>query len=479
MAESVVKGTLKYSISTWINLIVGFLSVIITTRIINPEDYGMVSLFFSASSVFIYILSFGMDGALIRFYNEPPNNNTVNQLLYKILLLSFIISCTIGLFIFTFLSSWLSDKIFGVESRLIIVLLFIYTIVQIILRYLNISFRMGFKVKMYTIQNVLINCLSRGLIIVAAIISNNYIFLCSILTVGLFITLLVYLFLQKNEILPYGKDGVLNWNLDFRGYSSFFKFATFSAPTYIIVYLNTLLSQQIINVELGVHLLGVFASTTMFVTILSAVQSGFSTFWSAFVYKNYNIEKKRIVMMHDYVVLFSILMSCILVCFRDFVYLFIGTEYHSSKIFYTLILISPILNFISETTAKGITIMKKNHISLFINIIGVIVNIGLCLYLIPKYSIVGAAIANAASALSLYTMNTIVGQKYYRSINSITKSIVGIMFVIAILLLPLIISNHIFSSCIAVLCVLISFLVYKNEINLILTFIDIKKHLRS
>ena len=81
--ESLIKGVFKYSISTWANLVLGLLSVIITTRVLAPGDYGMITLFFSATASLMFIISFGMDGAYIRYYNEPPAGNTINQLLYK------------------------------------------------------------------------------------------------------------------------------------------------------------------------------------------------------------------------------------------------------------------------------------------------------------------------------------------------------------------------------------------------------------
>ena len=61
--ESILKGVLLYSISTWVNLVLGFLTVTITTRVLLPDVYGQVSIFNSITSVLMYILLLGMDGA--------------------------------------------------------------------------------------------------------------------------------------------------------------------------------------------------------------------------------------------------------------------------------------------------------------------------------------------------------------------------------------------------------------------------------
>ena len=95
--ESIIKGVAQYSISTWANLVIGFLSVVLTTRILAPDEYGMISIFLSATNFLMYVVTFGMDGAYIRFYNSPPTNNTRNQLLYKMFILSTILCCVLGL----------------------------------------------------------------------------------------------------------------------------------------------------------------------------------------------------------------------------------------------------------------------------------------------------------------------------------------------------------------------------------------------
>ena len=86
--ESIFAGVLKYSISSLANIFIGFFSVLITTRIIMPDVYGQIVLFTSSSTVLMYVLIFGLDGAYIRFFNEPPANNSSQQLLYKNLVIS-------------------------------------------------------------------------------------------------------------------------------------------------------------------------------------------------------------------------------------------------------------------------------------------------------------------------------------------------------------------------------------------------------
>lgn len=472
--DSIVSGILKYSISTWINLVVGFLSVIITTRIISPDVYGQVSIFFSVTSVIMYVFTLGLDGALIRFYNEPPNDEPSSNLVYKCIILSISASVCIGGALTYFWGDLVSDYIFGVARRVLTGMIFLYAICQVLLRYLNISYRMSFKTLQYTLQNVLINCLSRALLICIAFFTNDFTYIVITLTLGLFLVTIVYIAIQKDEITPKKNDNINEYLLNFEGYSNFFKFAIFSAPTYIVVYLNTYLNQQIIVSSLGAYSLGIFASTSMFSAILTGLQGGFGTYWSAYVYKKYKYEKEKISRMHSYVVLFSIVMASCLICFRDYIYMFIGAEFHESKSFFSLLLMGPLLSFISETTTKGIAIANKNQILVYTNVIAIIVNIIFCILFIHLIGLKGAAVSNAFSALLLYSLNTFYGQKYYKSINNSLKSVIGIMILSLILLSAAIFSEINYIITFVLILDIISVLIFISEVKYIIKLVKQK-----
>lgn len=434
--ESLFAGIIKYSISTWANLIIGFLSVIITTRILLPDVYGMISIFLSATNFLMYLVTFGMDGAYIRFYNEPPKENTKNQILYKIVVISTCICIVFGVLCAIVFYKDISMYIFGIESRLLMCMVSIYVFSQAMLRYLNINFRMGFKVRQYNIQNIMISCLSRVLIIIAALFMNEATFIISVVSIGTAVILLIYLFIQRKEMIPYSESGRISFSLSLKHYSDFFRFALFSAPTYFVTYFNSFAGQQIIRETLGAYKLGVFSSCGMFSSIFTALKGGFATYWSAYVYKNHASEKKRIADMHNYVLLFAILFSSVLVMMRDIVFIVIGKEYHESKQFFSLLLLMPVLSFVLETTDKGIALAKKNEIVLFTHLVSAASNILGCIVLIPFLGIMGAAYANALSAIILYAANTIFGQKYYRTINNPIKSLTATGLIILLMFIP-------------------------------------------
>lgn len=434
--ESILGGVLKYSVSTWLNMIIGFLSVIITTRLIQPDVYGSIYLFISASNVLMYVMSVGMDASLIRFYNDPPKDNSINQVIYKSIIVTTLLSVLLGIIGSCLFGDYVSTKVFSICSKLLVGYLFIYAYSLAIFRYLNIAYRMSFRVKQYTIQNIVLNSLSRLLMIFAALFTDGYIYIICLMSLGTFAFLLLYLFVQKDDITPIDLEGRNNFCISLKNYGVFFRYALLGLPISFVADLNTYLTQQIIHTNLTAYSLGIFASSGIFSHILYGIKGGFSTFWSAFVFKNYEKEHERIKMMHNYIVLFSIFLVSIVVMFRDIIYLFIGKEFHDSKHFFSLLLILPILYFVSESTDKGIYLAKKNEIALINFCVLVVTNIALCILFIPKYGLVGAAYSSAFSAIVLYGLNTYMGQKYYKSMTSVKKSVVGTLFVLLILWYP-------------------------------------------
>ena len=274
---------------------------------------------------------------------------------------------------------------------------------------------------------------------------------------------MIYLIVQRNEYLPKKNNGEYDYSIKLRGYGKYYIYALFCAPAYVSAYLNLYLGQQIVITKLGAHELGIFASVGIFSQILTSVKGGFSTFWSAYVYKYYQIQKDVIIKMHDYVVAISIVGVSILVLSRDIIYVFIGKGFHESKLFFSILLIMPVLATVQETTAIGIYLKKHNELSLINIICATAINVMASLFLINYYGLIGAAIGNALSGIYLYTANTVVGQYFYKSIKNIYRSIFGMVLLIIILMMPVYFESYKNAVIVILLVNLAGFYLYREE----------------
>ncbi|WP_019551926.1 lipopolysaccharide biosynthesis protein [Propionispira raffinosivorans] len=423
-ASAFIKSVAKFSVSSWINFVVGIASVMITTRMFSPDIYGVLNLFNSASNVFLGISCLGLDGAFIRFYNDPPLGWDVRQLLGKCLIIAivFFMGLTVfGLFLFYV---DISNSLFHRVSFYLTVLLSINVLSLMVLQFFSSCYRMANDARNFTIQSVLIQIFSRLFVVSAALISPTVDVVLTMNTIGLFILMIMYFFLQRKTILP----RKIIWS--FNDFGKVIKFAVFSWPESTLVYLSAFLIPFVITTQLDSYALGIYASAGFFVSTFAVIQSGFRTYWASFMYAHYKDEQATIISVHAYVMLFIILLLGGFILFQHGVYLLIGGEYHASRVFFTLVLVDPLLMLLDQTTNYGIAIVKKNHLSLLKFIIAVVINISGAWLLLPTMGIWGAVIASAFAAVVRFILGLYLGQRYYRSIQSLKKTVFGTLMIL-------------------------------------------------
>ena len=52
--ESFLSSIFKFSISTWVNFIIGFFSSFISTRIVSPDIYGLFNIFNTCNNSYVH-----------------------------------------------------------------------------------------------------------------------------------------------------------------------------------------------------------------------------------------------------------------------------------------------------------------------------------------------------------------------------------------------------------------------------------------
>ena len=80
---SFLKHFLTLSIGTIINVIIGFITVPIITRLVNPSDYGSLSIFTLYADICVLIFTLGLDQSYIRFFYSEKSGTQKSSLLRK------------------------------------------------------------------------------------------------------------------------------------------------------------------------------------------------------------------------------------------------------------------------------------------------------------------------------------------------------------------------------------------------------------
>ncbi len=468
--KSMFKNILKiseYMLASIINAVIAAASTVILTRIFSPETFGIVNLFNSASSVIMGIMCIGMDSSYIRFFYDPPNGDSNKVLAQKCILIPIFNVLLWGSLIVAFGGEQFSNQFIGIKSISAAIFIFANVLGQIIIRFLNINYRMQGDTHKYFVQSVLTQLFLKLFVVAAALITVNNIVIIGFNALGILFLACIYICIQFKSVF----GDVKKTSLSYKGYKEVVFFAVFICPISIISYLNTYTSQLIIKKNLGAHDLGVFSAAALFISAIAVFRTGFVTFWSPFMYKNYETHNKEICMANRIVILFCILGFCIILLASDLLYLLIGENFREQQQILGFLLINPLCITAMETTYYGIAIAKKNHISLINNLVSLLFNCALCYFFTQYWGLTGAVISSAVSGVLLFALNTFWGQKYYRSVDSILRQIqfVAVIFIISFLYYTLYSQKWIFNFIILTFLIL-ELIRNKKLFSMILSF---------
>lgn len=405
-----------YTIIGIASAVISFVTMIVLTRTSSESFFGQINKFIAASNVIMSLICLGFDSAYIRFYYEPPESSNSKQLAWKCMTPALAIFLLISFVIILFRNNPSLELLLG-GGGLIFAMAFVITVLsQFLNRFMTIYFRMSGKILSFSIVSIAFALLTKTIFIPTLHITQK--FADNIIIAAVFLTAFMssyFLFNAKN-IIEIPQQSMVS-------YKPVYRYALYSSPVFAITYLNNYLPQVIISRNLGDNALGIYSAALLFGSAILVLSTGFSTFWSPYMFKNYKTERETIKKVHDVVLFGSVFVMALILIFNDFIYLFIGEAFRRNQNILGMLLLYPIIIIIVDTVAYGISIEKKNEISLAIYAISTVTNVVLCLLLISRFELGGVAIASMISAIVQMLLMTYFGQKYYRSINHIRRTL--------------------------------------------------------
>ena len=468
-ADNFIKSILKFSVSSWLNLIMGLVAVVIGTRIFSPEVYGALSVFNSTSGILVGIACLGFDGGFLRFFHEPPKGWNQKKLFTHCLLMAVagLILFSIGILCFYDL---LTSRIFHKVSFFIAVLLSVNALSLMVLNHFTSQFyRMKEDAYHYNIQQILVQFFTKVFVLSAAVIEPNVEVVLSMNTIGIFVLMLTYLWIQRKDIFSN------NISFEWTEFIPIVRYSLYYWPKMIILYLDGFLLPFIITTFLGTYYLGIYTSAGYFGAIFAVLQNGFRVYWAAFMYKHYKDERRTICAVHDYVLVSVIILLGLFIILQHIIYMMIGQEFHGSRLFFSLVVLDPLLMLVMQTTCYGTTLVKKNQQEAMIYISTVLLNVILASFLINAYGLLGAATSVALGSFFRFLLSTWRGQKYYVSISSYLKTFVGIGILIVMAVTNVVFNNNYLMEMLVILMLFITTgWFYRDRIGEIFSYIRVK-----
>jgi len=414
-----------FSVSSWIGFILGIISVPVLTSLLKPSQYAIINQFNAASLFFMSLFTIGMDSGFVRFFFEPPSGFRREQVLGNSLYYSTAILIVFSLICIPFYSE-LSGLLFGIKSWQICLLFFFAVLSQIFIRFFTTNYRLLNSILAFTIISIALQLITKFSLLIALPFHGSDFSLLFAFTLGIFLLAGVTFIVNFSSRSFSWSSVPLIKNREFMKYS----LGSWLVP--MVIYANTYFSQIIIRHFAGENTLGIYLSANVFAGILGVVQYGFTNYWSAYMFENYNKNQDLIKKVHDYICFFSVAAMCAFIFAKDFLYLFIGSQYHASKSIFALVISAPLFTLIGETTAYGISIEKKAHVSLYSYIVFFFLNMILSFILVPLYGMFGAALSLMISGLVNLIVQTFFGQKYYVTIENKFRTFLTISAILSL-----------------------------------------------
>lgn len=405
MKNNLLRKFISFSIGGYINIIIGLLTVPITTRIVSPEQYGVNSLIVTLVNAVGIICYLGLDQGFVRFFYEEKVENR-GKLLLKSIFIPVILS-----FVFIFFSYFFKKRIsffvLGIESKELIIILEIWIIFIILNRFALLIIRMQQRGKLYSFFQVISKLFEFLLILILFKKYGNDYRTLSFATLGSLILVTIIAILSERRM----------WNFEGNLKTNSKELLQYSVPLSLTMALNWLFGSSdkvIIKIFSNTTELGLYSGAFKIIALMTVIQNGFTTFWTPVSYEQYlkdpnNTEFFRRITNYLAVVFFTL--GIVILSGRDAIIFLLGKKYYDSVFIMPMLVFIPIMYLLSETTMIGIAFKKQTKYFLYISIVVSILNVVGNILLVPRLGAKGAAISTGISYIVFFSLRTYYSEK--------------------------------------------------------------------
>lgn len=413
--KNTVNKYLKYiggfSIGPIVGAILSFITIPVITYFISPAEYGRISMFTLVQNIFGMIAYLGLDQAYVKFYHDIEDKN---KLIIHTTVPSLVLSVLVSVFIYIFrlpLCYWLYGNTSSIDCVYILIPYLPFFVLE---RFILVRFRMEQKGLLYSIFSIF----SKAFLLILSILLLKY-YKCgyeSIIYATVFAqvltTIIMIAIYLKEEKLKYVK---WDWKFVF----VLLKFSLPLIPATLVGWMLNSLDKIMIRSICDYSQLGYYDAALKIVSVLSILQSCFSTLWSPIAFK-WNKQNKDISYFEEVGRILGIIMLTLFVLvliFKDIIINILSPEYYNAVHIVPFLLIYPIMYIVSEVTVMGIYFSGKSASTIIVSVVSCVLNVVLNSLLIPDFGAVGASIATGISYVIFFWMRTIISIKVWKKYN--------------------------------------------------------------
>ena len=405
MKNNLLKKFLSFSIGGYVNAVIGFFMLPFITRILTPEEYGIASLIAVLVDMLVIMCSMGLDQGLVRFFYEEDEDNR-GRLLYNSISYPIIFFFILSIILFIFKDK-ITFFILNKNDNFLWKVILVSILFRILHLFSILIIRMQQKGKLFSFFNILLKVSEfLFILILYKIYKNSYKILILASLFSFILTSLLSVFFERKIWTFSGKEKITKKEL--------LKYSFPLVLTMGLTWLFASADKLTIKYFSDLNQVGLYSSSCKIVSIISVIQSGFTTFWTPIVYEHYSKNPEDTLFYkkaNDYLSIIFFSMGLGILIFRDLIVFLLGDKYYLSKFIIPMLIFIPVMYLISETTVMGISFKKKSKYFLYISIVVSITNILGNIILVPFLGAKGAAISTGISYILFFALRTYFSNK--------------------------------------------------------------------
>ncbi len=399
-------------VGTFLYLLVGVIGTPVITRLVDPVDYGRMSMITVYSGIGVLICGLGLDQTLARFFYQEEDINFKRKLLQFCWLvpLGFAAILSVLFLLFRYLAG-----AFGFETLSVVelVLLILNTVAQLLHRYGMLILRLRYSTKMHSVVNIMqkASYIIMTVVLVYTTTANHFLILAVSTILSGFFAFVVEAVYERDvwKPAPAGYKLTVSRN----------ELLRYSIPLMfsggVSMVFNSL-DRLFINHYCTLADVGVYASAMNLMAVFSVIKTSFNAIWMPSAVKHYekNHEDKSFYQKgHNFIAILMIVFGATVVLFKDLFVLLLGPEYQQASKIIPFLMFEPIMYTVSETTATGIVVQKKSKYQFAVAAISCVSNFIGNLILTPIMGAQGAAISTGISYIIFFAARTFFANKAF------------------------------------------------------------------
>jgi O-antigen/teichoic acid export membrane protein len=408
MIKDFLRHSIIYTVGVFLTRGISFLLLPLYTRVLSPNDYGLISILSSVAALILPFLTLELTQAIGIYYSESKSEE--ERVSYYSTAFWFILVSNIcyALIFYNCYQHLNYGFLSSITNKSIVLIVFLGTAINTVFNILQSQLLWRQKSVQYssiTIASVLLTIVLTIYLVLELRWGAMGVFLASLF--GNLLGALLSFYATRDCIKA-------EFNL-----SKLKQLLSFSAPLipsnlgfYAFLYIDQLL----VNHYLGMGSAGIYAVACRFVIVVNLVLYAVGSALPPFIYQNHQkIQTKTSLefITRLFVVFAFLIVLGLLLAGQDIILLFATPAYlGAAKLISILALATFIINI--NIFTPGLIIAKRSGIISSLNVLAAILNLGLCFYLIPKYGIEGAALSSLISAIVYGVSYFLISQRLYR-----------------------------------------------------------------